>query len=182
MAAEASLTIHPSQRMASVRGITAMIARAAGDALELRYALAGRIADLRLPAGPRPVREDGLWQHSCFEAFLQAEGDEGYHEFNFAADGAWQACCFSARRAGRAAPPWPAPRIAIEASAGSCVMTVALSLAAAPSLAGAVTIHAGLAAVIEDANGARSHWALAHAGAQPDFHDPSTFRLRLDAT
>ncbi len=181
MAADATLTIHPAERATSVRGITASIARGPGDALALRYALTGRIADLRLPAGPRPVREDGLWQHSCFEAFLLADGGESYHEFNFATDGAWQAYRFAARRAHRAAPPWPAPRITFESGAESCVMTVALSLASDPALAGAVMIHAGLAAVIEDANGVQSHWALAHAGATADFHDPTTFRLRLDA-
>ncbi len=52
---------------------------------------------------------------------------------------------------------------------------------ALPELGGRATLHAGLGAVIEDARGMLSYWALAHRAAQPDFHDPRTFRLRLGA-
>ncbi|WP_366499495.1 hypothetical protein [Sphingopyxis sp.] len=32
---------------------------------------------------------DGLWQGTCFEAFLTEEGQPDYTEFNYAPDGRW---------------------------------------------------------------------------------------------
>ena len=37
----------------------------------------------------------------------------------------------------------------------------------------------GLSAVIEETNGRRSYWALAHGGAKPDFHHADAFALEL---
>jgi hypothetical protein len=59
-------------------------------------------------------------------------------------------------------------------------MNVRLSPAAIAEFAG-MPIAAGLAAVIEDRDGALSWWALSHRAAAPDFHDPATFTMRLPA-
>ena len=40
----------------------------------------------------------------------------------------------------------------------------------------------GLCAVIEEKDGTKSYWALAHPpGDKPDFHDPACFALELPA-
>jgi len=37
----------------------------------------------------------------------------------------------------------------------------------------------GLSAVIEESDGTKSYWALAHGSDKPDFHDPDCFVARL---
>jgi hypothetical protein len=37
----------------------------------------------------------------------------------------------------------------------------------------------GLSAVLEEQDGTKSHWALAHGGDKPDFHDPACFTASL---
>jgi hypothetical protein len=37
----------------------------------------------------------------------------------------------------------------------------------------------GLSAIIEEASGRRSYWALAHPPGKPDFHHPDSFALRV---
>ena len=39
----------------------------------------------------------------------------------------------------------------------------------------------GLSAVLEDLNGEKTWWALAHAPDKPDFHHPDSFALELPA-
>ena len=40
----------------------------------------------------------------------------------------------------------------------------------------------GLSAIIEETDGTKSYWALAHPpGEEPDFHDPACFALELAA-
>ena len=51
--------------------------------------------------------------------------------------------------------------------------------AALPDLAAAPVWRLGLTAVIEEANGAVSYWALAHPSPQPDFHNATSFVLEL---
>ncbi|MGH8249844.1 MAG: DOMON-like domain-containing protein [Steroidobacteraceae bacterium] len=175
------LVCHPATHCDAVRRIVASIAREAAGAVRLGFHIEGDIAKLRLPEASDALRSDGLWQHCCFEAFLKADGDAGYHEFNFAPSGSWAAYRFDAPREGRESPDLAAPRIAFRRRAGACDMTVDLALAALPELARAQVIHAGLSAVIEDSRGMLSYWALAHGAAQPDFHDPATFVMRMGA-
>ncbi len=41
------------------------------------------------------------------------------------------------------------------------------------------SLHIGLSAVIEAADGTLSYWALTHPGERPDFHQRAAFTLRL---
>jgi hypothetical protein len=43
-----------------------------------------------------------------------------------------------------------------------------------------VRLRLGLAAVIEELDGARSYWALRHAPGAPDFHHVEGLALRLE--
>ena len=66
-----SLMLHPGSACPSVSGIEVEAGRAGPALLALRFRVAGRIADLRLPPARPPERVDGLWRHSCFEAFVR---------------------------------------------------------------------------------------------------------------
>ena len=179
MSASAELVRHPAAACNAVRRVAAELSRAA-DALEIFYRVEGDLSQLAIPAAAAPQRADGLWQHSCFEAFLRAEGGETYFEFNFSPSGAWAAYRFSARRRGRESPVLTAPRAEVRRGPDWLTMSIWLPEDAIAAFAG-FPIAAGLAAVIEDRRGALSWWALAHGAAAPDFHDPATFTLRLPA-
>ena len=179
MSASAELIRHPAADCDAIRRITVEASRA-GDVLDISFRVKGDISQLAIPAAETAQRSDGLWQHSCFEAFLQAGAGEAYVEFNFSPSGAWAAYRFAGRRRGRESPGLTAPRVEVRQGPDLLAMNIRLTLAAIAEFAG-VPIAAGLAAVIEDRHGALSWWALTHRVASPDFHDPATFTLRLPA-
>ena len=81
------LVCHPATPCAAVLGLEVALhwQHAPEPALLLIYVVRGALNDLRLPGGAAaPTRTDGLWQHTCFEAFVGTEGDSAYREFNFA--------------------------------------------------------------------------------------------------
>lgn len=174
------LVAHPATPCVAVHRIAVTLLREAA-VLRLSYRIEGDIQALRLPPPAETHRRDSLWQHSCFEAFLRADERQSYYEFNFAPSGAWAAYRFDERRRGGSAPDVTMPSIECRGDAAAFEMRVEQALDAMPELGGNATLHAGLGAVIEDARGMLSYWALAHGAAQPDFHDPATFRLRLGA-
>lgn len=178
--ATAELLPHPAIPDDAIRriGVAIGAAASAGD-LRICFRVEGDMSRLRLPGEQPALRTDGLWQHSCFEAFLRADASDSYYEFNFSASGAWAAYRFSGRRAGRESPAMPVPWIDFRLSGDACDMSAVISLPALPELAHAPVLQAGLAAIGEDQDGRLSYWALAHNAAQPDFHDPETFILRV---
>ena len=130
-----------------------------------------------MPPGPA----DGLWHHSCFEAFVGTADDEAYQEFNFAPSGQWAHYRFQRERVLDAAPAAVAtPRCHWTADRGSLLLD-ALLPASALSPAGA-SLLIGLSAVIEIADGTLSYWALHHPAPRPDFHHRGGWALRLHAT
>jgi hypothetical protein len=165
------LTAHSDFPCAALDAVAVEVARPDAGTLALRYVLCGRVADLRLPPSAPALRTDGLWKHTCLEAFI-ATADGGYCEFNFAPSGAWAAYRFDGYRAGMRDLDIAPPRIVFRASAHEAELTANI---AAPAHA----VRLGLAAVIEDADGAISYWALAHPPGRPDFHHPDGFALDL---
>jgi len=178
MPQNAELVLHPATPGSTVSGIAVAIERADTE-MRLSYRLSGDIARLRLPEPAEALRTDSLWQHSCFEAFLRPDGGDRYYEFNFAPSLAWAVYCFAARRGDRELPELGTPAIACRRDAESFEMRVRLPLDGVPELAQAESMDAGISAVVEDARGLLTYWALAHASREPDFHDPATFRMRI---
>ena len=168
-----TLQCHPAAACAAVRAVTASVEAGAAGGWRLRFAVAGDMARLRLPAPARPpAAADGLWRHTCLEAFVGDPQGARYHEFNFSPSGQWAAYAFAAERLpASAAAPLPPPRIACRRDAGWLRLDADLPAAALPpgvNAAGGWLL--GLAAVIEQDDGRLSYWALAHPAAQPDFH------------
>ena len=54
-----------------------------------------------------------------------------------------------------------------------------LDLPLPQGLSAAVPLQVGITSVIEERSGRLSYWALAHPGAEPDFHRREAFLLRL---
>jgi hypothetical protein len=118
-------------------------------------------------------RADGLWQSTCFEAFVGKPGEPGYWEFNFSpAKGAWNAYAFENYRA----PQPPSPSMDFEFEEAVVTDRGLKCVLRAKTEAG--SFEAGLTAVIRTDQGL-SYFALTHAAGKPDFHKRETFSLRL---
>jgi len=116
---------------------------------------------------------DGLWQRTCFEAFVR-QGDNAYVEFNLSPSGQWAAYDFDSYRSGMRNREVLAPKITVESGPFEVVLTADLDVA---DLSGALA----LSAVIEETDGTKSYWALAHPPGRPDFHHAACFAAALPA-
>jgi len=171
------LTPHPAAGAGPVAGlqVTLRIDQAT-RCLVLDYRIEADPGQLLLPKPASPGRHDGLWRHTCLEAFLRTAGGAGYVEFNFSPSGQWAAYHFDGRREGMqtlALRRDPAPRSGREP--GAAWLSVALDLDDLP----AGPLEIGLSAVVEAAGGHFGYWALRHGDGPPDFHDPESFTLHL---
>ena len=170
-----TLVLHPDSRCTAAIGIDVEVARPRPGALLLHYIVTCKTGDLRLPPPAAPARADGLWRHTCFEAFVVA-GQGAYHEFNFAPSTQWAAYRFAAFREGMAiATEIPPPGIETQSTSERFELSASLEL---KSLAGAKW-RLALSAVIEESSGQKSYWALAHPPGRPDFHHSDGFALEL---
>jgi hypothetical protein len=175
-----ALRLHPDSRCAAATSIDVDVARPRAGALVLSYVVTGRIGGLRLPPVTVSARADELWRHTCFEAFVRASPGEAYYEFNFAPSTQWAAYRFDGYRSGmRIAAEITAPRIEVQSGAERYASQAALELDALPNLPRNVGWRLGLAVVIEETNGNKSYWALAHPPGKPDFHHADGFALEL---
>ncbi|MEO7654294.1 MAG: DOMON-like domain-containing protein, partial [Sphingomicrobium sp.] len=142
--------------------------------LNIWFGIGTPIGRVVSPPSDGPGRRDGLWRTTCFEAFLRADGEEAYREYNFAPSGDWAAYDFTARREGMAeAPLANPPYVRMEDN------LIWWTLGATFALEAGLHWALGLSAVIEEHDGTKSYWALAHGGDKPDFHDPACFTARL---
>jgi hypothetical protein len=160
-----ALTPHPETPCEAISAIEVVCERAS----RLLYRATGDIRRLVLPTAAASARADELWRTTCFEAFMRPGGGEGYLEFNFAPSGEWAAYRFAGYRIGMTPLAIAPPRIALTATDAALELSVALD----PPLAGPARL--ALSAVIEEAGGRRSYWALAHPPGKPDFHHPAGF-------
>ena len=153
--------------------------------LELVWRLTGDLDALVLPEARESRRRcDGLWQTTCLEAFWGFAGQEAYWELNLAPSGDWNLYRFSHYRgplapAALAAPPaWKVRRSARELEVAVELDLSEVAGGEEPGMAG-LPLEISLTAVIEQVGQGVSYWALAHTGAEPDFHRRDSFRLRL---
>ena len=173
-----ALKLYPDSVCPAVADLEVEVLRPHSRALALRYFLSGAIQDVRLPSAKAPTRADGLWQHTCFEAFVRASPDGPYCEFNLAPSTQWAAYRFKNYREGREDLAIPPPRIETRATRDGYELQAMLVV---PDLLPDAPWRIGLSAVIEEANGRKSYWALAHPPGDPDFHHEDCFALELAA-
>jgi hypothetical protein len=173
------LTPHPDTPCSALTGIDVEITRLPEGGLELHYFATGTIRDVRWPAEAAPERRDRLWEHSCFEVFVSAAGRLGYYEFNLSPSTAWAAYRFNDYRAGMQFANVVAPEIGSRITAKTYVLTATVPLANLHGLPEQTDWSIGLSAVIEQIDGSKTYWALAHPPGKPDFHHRDCFALQL---
>jgi len=174
-----SLLRHPDSRGSAAARVEVEIARPRADRLVLSYVVTGRISDIRLPPVVTAARADGLWRHTCFEAFVRAASGPAYYEFNFAPSTQWAAYRFDGYRSGMRAAEIGPPAIDVRSGSDSYTLQAALELNRSPDLPPEASWRLGLSAVIEDSSGGMSYWALAHPPGKPDFHHADSFALEF---
>lgn len=178
------LNPHPAHPPSAVTGVEVQYWMDDGNEILLRYRVYG--SGLLLPDWQSPVRTDELWKTTCFEMFVMPESDdEAYFEFNLSPSTRWAAYAFNGYRAAMrdldvAVAPYidraPPPR---EPDDGDphYILEADVDFSEIPATA----LRVGLTAVIEELDGTKSYWALAHPSPAPNFHHSDSFVLELPA-
>lgn len=172
-----TLVCHPQFRSQSVHGVDAAVSTAPDEMLALTFSLKGDLARLRIPQ-PGPSRcTAGLWRHTCFEVFVMAEEGTAYREFNVSPSGEWAAYAFRSYRDGGELEIELSPGIVVRRSMNRLELDAQICQEFLPP---GRPLRLGLSAVVEDADGLLSYWALRHPPGKPDFHHTDTFTFQLD--
>lgn len=160
-------------------GVSAAVALVAPAVLRFNFRLTGDLAHVRIPPRGSSARRDRLWERTCFEAFVAHAAAECYVELNFSPSSEWAAYAFDGYRRGMCPLEFARPpTIEIEHEPRSLVVTASVDLPAQGG--GGWPWRVGLTAIVADAAGQVSHWALAHPRDKPDFHDAAGWTLRLE--
>jgi hypothetical protein len=146
--------------------------------LRVTFRIPGDTSALDFPAKEESEFCSNLWERTCFEVFVKPVGAQEYLELNFSPSTRWAAFHFDAYREGMQAVLLRQPKVVstpwsnrFELSAGALL----------PDW-GNVPWLLNLCAVLQEKDGSKSYWALAHPpGDKPDFHDPACFALELPA-
>ncbi len=172
-----TLNRHHSTPCDAISNIEVDVARSASGGLSLRYVSTGAINDLLLPKVAPPERTDLLWHHTCFEAFIKPQPGTAYFELNASPSSKWALYSFTSFREGMAnATTIQISPIEIGMSADSFVLTTSISGLPRDSV-----WRVALSAIVEERDGHKSFWALAHPPEKPDFHHDDCFALELPA-
>jgi hypothetical protein len=171
------LVPHPDHPPRTVESITVQVRADDANWLRLRWRIEAA-RQLHVPAFAGKGRADGLWRTTCFELFLQPVGQAGYTELNLSPSERWNAYAFDGYREGMRETSMPRdPGCTIRQAAGVAIFDAAVPLAGLP----AADCAMGISAVIEEAGGQLSYWALAHPAGKADFHAPACFAATLAA-
>ena len=175
-AAPLTLACHPRTPSEAIEAIEVSVGVVPGDTLSLAFVLHCDLSRLRIPAPRSSARADGLWRHTCFEAFVMVGEGPGYREFNFSPSGQWAVYGFRGYRDGGQRDAGVAPRIVVRRTPHRLELVAQIDRDFRP---GGRPLWLGLSAVVEDAGGALSYWALQHPAGKPDFHHADSFTLQL---
>ena len=171
------LAFHPAHPPVHVRRLEARVIGCDALWLRARWRIEGA-ASLVVPPFAGRGRADGLWQTTCFELFLQPAGATAYVELNLSPSERWNVYDFDDRRSGMRERAMPRePDCTLRQGTDVAIFDAAIPVAGLPP----APWRAGFTAVIEEAGGVKSYWALGHRGEAPDFHDPACFTFDLAA-
>jgi hypothetical protein len=173
------LVCHPDTPAVTVETVEVHTERLDNGRIWFRYHVEGQIDALEMDEPRSSERTHKLWKSTCFEVFLRRNGDSSYLEYNFAPSSQWAAYAFSNyRKDGADLDVVAAPEIFLDASQGHFAMETEVTL---PNDWWSRPIEMNLTAVIEETDGTKSFWALAHPPGPPDFHHKDCFALKLEA-
>lgn len=171
------LASHVAHPPAAVSRIEARIIGADSTWLRVRWRIEGS-QQLVAPSFAGKGRADDLWRTTCFEMFLKPAGGDAYCELNLSPSERWNAYDFDSYREGMRERPFPRePECTLRLGSSFAIFDAAIPAKGLPRGDCAL----GLSAVIEEAGGVKSYWALAHPHPEPDFHALACFAAELPA-
>src|ERR1700755_3260575 len=94
------LSAHPSIQCDSVQRLDVRLSFQSPGVVTLCYTLRGDMSRIRVGTEGAPGQADGLWKHTCFEAFIRPSGSSRYFEFNFSPTRQWAVYRFDSYRQG----------------------------------------------------------------------------------
>jgi hypothetical protein len=170
-----SLVCHPRSPCPAVREVTIEVGVEPAQSIVARYRVLGDISRLRIPEVRTPLDPARLWAHTCCELFVAPSADDGYVEWNFSPTGQLARFDFVSYR--RRGPSTGSSRA--ETTVSVSAQELRLEARAPLELGHGDSARLSLTAVIEDAAGELSYWALRHPNERPDFHHRGGFALTL---
>lgn len=140
--------------------------------IQLSFSIAGAIIPgLYIPARVEtPAATDDLWKTTCFEVFLQEEGQQSYEEWNFSPSTNWAHYHFHSYRERDLEAECQRPLSLVSHVQGDR-LTVLTEIR--DSFVGK-KLHYSLTAVVDTKPNQLSYWALAHPGPKPEFHSAAS--------
>ena len=174
------LSAHPSTPCDSVQRLDVRLSFESPGVATLCYTLLGDMSRIRVGAEGAPGSADGLWKHTCFEAFIRPGESPGYYEFNFSPTRQWAVYRFDSYRQGmtpmQLANP---PVISTNRAADQMVLHATVALPFSADSGAARRTKLALAAVIEEDSGRLCYWSGRHSQGKPDFHHSDSFAFEL---
>ena len=174
------LICHPATPCSAINDINVEIEADSEGNLHLHYQLTGDLSRIRIPAPQPALAVDGLWQHTCFEAFIAVENEKSYCEFNFSPSGQYAGYAFSGYRIKSEWSQAKAPQIIFTRTDDGCTLQAMIARAELPDKTAEKPFRLGLSAVVELLDGRQSYWALHHPVEHPDFHHRDGLILTLN--
>lgn len=146
--------------------------------LSLGFTLQGPLSQLLVPHSPKSgKRQEGLYNHTCFEFFLLGENGR-YFEWNFAPNGDWCTFSFESYRqpASRSIGAETFSNLEAHALSEELKLSVDLDLKELEkTLASVKGLRFQLSTVLELKSGELSYWTIRHGKSKPDFHALENF-------
>jgi hypothetical protein len=174
------LSPHPSAPCESVQRLDVRLSFQNPAVVTLCYTLRGDMSRIRVGTEGAPGSADGLWKHTCFEAFMRPGESSGYYEFNFSPTRQWAVYRFDSYREGMTSMDLANPPvISTKRAPDSLELQVAVPLPFNADSGAARRTKLALAAVIEEESGRLCYWSGRHPQGKPDFHHPDGFAFEL---
>ena len=173
------LVPHPASPPSAGVAVLASVALD-GRGLVLRFSV--RAAPHQVVVAPRsqhPGRRDRLWEHTCCEAFVVSAAGDAYLEVNLAPSEDWALWAFDGYRAGMRAAACGPPRLRVLRMPRELRVDAIVDPEAVQGFLGPPPYRVGLCAVVEEQDGQRAYFALAHVGERPDFHARDSWTLEV---
>ncbi len=177
-----ALKLHPDSRSKSVTAITVDVKRPSASTIELNYVAEGDISRVAIPPRAKSQHRDELWKHTCFEVFLRNPAGLGYVEFNFSPSTEFAGYGFTGYREGMNSQHRTKPDVSFVSDARRLDLRASVWMGRIDHIDPEGPLRLGISAIIEETDGSKLYWALAHPQGKPDFHHTDSFVLDLPPT
>ena len=142
--------------------------------------MTGNIKQIILPTlSASLARKDDLWKATCFEFFLAIPGHPQYWEFNMSPSGDWNVYVMDAYRRVKFREERSMKQIQLKVQKDASGFFLNTNVDLNPIIQPTETLNIGITAVIQTKDGDDTYWALAHSGAQADFHLREDFLIHV---